>query len=405
MYYNSKINRAVKSQSIPSLTPSARVNFQVLIMSDTENNTSMDSIVTSLKSLEATDLFKVLKTVVTEVEKKSKQIAKSSGKSTTTKKSGSMPKGEVPPQLKKPRAWVEYTLKDALQNGWESFVVVQTKKDKDSGVKTEEQIEMPGSILHDGAHVFDGSVTTENPTGKQLIHKEAMSLSKQRKESGHATYAAFEAQYVDEVSEDDKSVVSSSSSKVIVKMTAAEKEAEAAAKKAAKEAEKAAKKAEKEAEKAEKKAEKEAEKAAAKAAKEEEKAAAKAAKEAQKKPAVTKAVVPASAVTRPKGAVSTSQSEDVKKTTVTPVKATVTPVKAATEATQKKKPVTKVEEIPADGMVHPWTHKGKKYLRNSDGETWSVGADGGCGEWVGMYDSKTDKIDTTAAEPIFDDSE
>jgi GxxExxY protein len=61
----------------------------------------------------------------------------------------------------------------------------------------------------------------------------------------------------------------------LVKKTAAEKEAEAAAKKAEKEAEKAAKKAEKEAEKEAKKAEKEAEKAEAKAKKEAEKAAAK----------------------------------------------------------------------------------------------------------------------------------
>jgi hypothetical protein len=179
-----------------------------------------------------------------------------------------MPKGAIPPQLKKPRAWVEYTLKDALENGWESFTVVQKKKDKETNTITEEQIEMPASILHNGAHIYKDSISEKTPEGKQLIHKEAMSLSKQRKESSHATYAEFEAQYVDETTDDDKSVASSTSSKkIVVKKTAAEKEAEAAAKKAEKEAEKEAKKAEKEAEKAAKKAEKDAEKEAKKAEK------------------------------------------------------------------------------------------------------------------------------------------
>jgi len=63
------------------------------------------------------------------------------------------------------------------------------------------------------------------------------------------------------------------------------------------------------------------------------------------------------------------------------------------------------EEIPNDGMVHPWTYKGKKYLRNFEGETWTVGADGGVGDWAGLYDSKTTKLDTSAPEPVFDDSE
>lgn len=317
-------------------------------MSDSENNSTVEEMLSSLKSLDTGDLFKVLKQALSEAEKQSKQMKKSSAKETTTKKkTGSMPKGVVPKQLMKPRAWVEYTLKDAHTNGWESFTVVQVTKDKTTGTKTEEQIEMPKSILHNGSHVFEGSVTEEHPDGKQLIHKDAMSLSKQRKMNGHGSWTAFEAEYVDESSEDEKSVTSNSSSKIVVKKTAAEKEAEAAAKKAAKEAEKEAKKAEKEAEKAAKKAEKE--------------------------------------VKKPKD--------------------TTKPVETVTTVPAKKKPVAKVEEIPNDGMVHPWTYNNKKYLRNADGETWSVGADGGCGGWVGLYDSKTDKIDTSATEPVFEDDE
>ena len=319
--------------------------------SDNESVSTMDNVMSTIKTLESAELFKLIKTIVSEVEKKTKQTSKTSSKAVVAKKTGSMPKGSIPPQLKKPRAWVEYTLKHALENGWEAFTIHQTHKDKETGEKTEEVIEMPGSVLHDGAYVYADSVNEKNPAGKQLIHKDAMSLSKQRKEANHPTYAEFEAQYVDDTSDDDKSTTSSKASTVksVVKKTAAEKEAEKEAKKAEKEAEKAAKKAEKEAEKEAKKAVKEAEKASKKAEKEAEKEAKKAEKETAKKPAV-KATTPAAAVKK-----------------ATPVKEEKPAEKPVAPA--KKKPVTKVEDIPADGMVHPCTINGKQYFRNSDGET------------------------------------
>jgi hypothetical protein len=349
---------------------------------------TMEEVVSSLKTFESAELFKILKAVASEAEKKSKQT-KTAAKA-PAKKSGSMPKGAVPPQLKKPRAWVEFTLKHALENGWEPFTVLQKKKDKETNTITEEQIEMPGSTLHNGAYIYEDSVSDKTPEGRQIIHKEAMSLSKQRKESNHATYAEFEAQYVDETDDDRSDAGSTASKKIIVKKTAAEKEAEAAAKKEAKEAEKAAAKAAKEAEKAAAKEAKEQEKAAAKAAKEAEKEAKKQEKEAAKKP-VVKAPVPAAAVKK-----TTKAAEPA-----TPVKKAAEPV---APGAPKKKPAAK-EEIPNDGMVHPCTIKGKKYLRNFEGETWTVGADGGVGEWAGMYDAKADKLDTSAPEPVYEDEE
>ena len=365
----------------------------------------MEALVATLKSLEAADLFKVMKQALAEAEKRTKGAAPKGKAAAAAKKTGSMPKGVVPPQLRKPRAWVDFTLAHALENGWEAFTVYQTKKDKDSGEKIEEEIEMPGSILHDGAHVYEGSVTEKTPAGKQIIHKDAMSLSKQRwapkeaKGTHPELYKEFEASYVEEeVDASETASTTSSAKKVVVKMTAAEKAAAAEAKKAEKEAEKAAKKAEKDAEKEAKKAEKEAEKAAKKAEKEAEKAAKKAEKEAAKKPAA-KAPVPAAAV---------------KKAAATPVKATSTPVKvgAAVKAPSapKKAPVAaapKKEEwsCPADGMVHPWPYKGKQYLRNSDNEVWLKGADGGCGEWQGVYLPAEDRIDDSVSEPEFADEE
>jgi hypothetical protein len=263
--YRPSLNRVV----LPSkdITHSKYPNLFQVKMSSTP--VSMDTILLSLKTLESADLFKFMKAALSEAEKKSKQSKTASPSS--TKKAGSMPKGAVPPQLKKPRAWVEYTLKDALENGWDTFTIVQKKKDKEANTTIEEEIEMPASVLHDGSHIYKDSISEKNPNGRPIIHKEAMSLSKHRKETGHSSYAEFEAQYVDEpVSSDEdsksESASTTSSKKIVIKKTAAEKEAEKEAKKAAKEEEKEAKKAEKEAEKEAKKAAKDAEKAEKKSA-------------------------------------------------------------------------------------------------------------------------------------------
>ena len=342
----------------------------------------MDDIISSVKTLEAADLFKLIKAVVAEAEKKSKISAKGAK---TAKKTGSAPKGVIPTQLKKPRAWVEFTLKDAIENGWESFTVHQTKKDKTSGEKVEEEIEMSAAVQNDdGAWVYEDSITDKSPKGKQIIHKEAMSLSKQRKTNNHPSWAAFEASYVeDEDSSDDSKSTSNSSTKTVVRKTAAEKAAEMESKKAAKEAEKVAAKEAKEAEKAAAKAAKEAEKVAAKAAKEAEKEAA---KSATKKP-VAAPKKPVAAPKKPEASVAPA------------------PAPAPVKTIKTVKPAAPKEEIPADGLAHPWTFKGKKCLRTSDNEVWEAKADGSMGKWLGLYDPTTEKIDASAEEPEFADEE
>ena len=356
----------------------------------------VEEVLAALKQLEAPELFKVMKQALVEAEKRSKAAAVP--KKAAAKKAGSMPKGVVPPQLRKPRAWVDFTLKHALEHGWEAFTVYQTKKDKTTGEKVEEEIEMPCSELLNGAHVYKDSVDEKHPSGKQLIHKDAMSLSKQRwapkEKTGthHALYLEFEASYVEEASSAPSSD-SESAKKVIVRKTAAEKAAEAEAKKAAKAAEAEAKKAAKEQEKEAKKAEKEAEKEAKKAEKEAEKEAKKAAKKAVP-------MVPAAAVKKvaaaPKPVAAAPKPAAVPKAAVT----------AAPKAAPKPlKPAVESWTCPADGMVHPWPYKGKQYLRNSDNEVWLKGEDGGCGEWQGIFRPTEDRIDDSVPEPVFDDEE
>jgi len=364
----------------------------------------MEVVLATLKSLETADLFKVMKQALAAAEKRSTAAAPRGARAAAAKKAGSMPKGVVPPQLRKPRAWVDFTLRHALENGWESFTVFQTKKDKETGEKIDEEIEMSESVLHEGAHVYDGSVTEKTPAGKQLIHKDAMSLSKQRwapkdKKGTHPElYAEFEASYVEE-EVDVPEAASVASSKVVVKMTSAEKTAAAEAKKEAKALETAAKKEAKALEAAAKKAEKAAEAAAKKAEREAEKAAKKAEKEAAKKPSA-KAPVPAAAIKKAAVPAPAKVPAAASAAALSAVKAPVKKAVVAAVAPKKEE-----WSCPADGMVHPWPYKGKQYLRNADGEVWLKGADGGCGEWQGVYLAEEGRIDDSVPEPDFEDEE
>ena len=118
-----------------------------IIDSESVISVDMDSLVTSVKALDSADLFKLLKATLAEAEKKAKAGGKG-GKAKATKKAGSAPKGVIPSQLKKPRAWVEYTLKDAIENGWESFTVHQTKKDKEDDDGDKKEIDFKEKALN-----------------------------------------------------------------------------------------------------------------------------------------------------------------------------------------------------------------------------------------------------------------
>ncbi len=172
------------------------------------------------------NLFKVMKLVTAETEKKSKDAAKvvAKGKAKASAKAAkraSAVKGVMPPHLMKPRAWVEYVLAYGRKNGWEAFTAQQTRTDKDTGMKVVETIEMPGSVLHEGVHIFEDSISEKDPKGKTLIQKDAMSLSKvwwaQKIEKGmhEEIYREFEAQYVPTVASDAESEAEAEASEEI----------------------------------------------------------------------------------------------------------------------------------------------------------------------------------------------
>lgn len=355
----------------------------------------IESITSSIKNFDTTELMKLLKAVVSEMDKKINK----SGKAKKVKKEGSMPKGQVPPHLRRPCAWVEFTLKHAKEHGWEKFTITQTKKNKETGEKVTEEIEMSGSVLHEGVHIYEDSITEEKPNGKTIIQKEAMSLSKSRWAQKENTgthkelYDEFLVEYEakEQAKESSNDEESDEEKKVVEKKLTKEEE------KAKKEEEKKVKEAEKTAAKEAEKAAKEAEKAAEKAAKEAEKAAKeaeKAAKESEK-----------------------AAKEEEKKKTVTPVKKAEKAEKAVPSAPVKaKKEVKKVvkeeakEEVDTwkcedDGNVYPWTFKGVTYLRNAQNEIWTKQEDDSMGEWCGVYIHAQGRIDDSVPAPEFEEEE
>ena len=347
-------------------------------------------IVESMKSIDMLDMVKILKAAIAELEKKLKaQKAQKPVKEKKQKKAGSMPKGVVPKQLRKPRGWVEFVLKHANENGWEPFIISQTKKNKVTGEKETEEIEMSGSVYHEGLYVFEDSVTDACPTGKKAIHKDAMSLSKQywtpKDQSGtrQDLYELFEMQYVDEddvpVSEEEvqeeESTVEDGQDEEEVKEEPVKEEP---VKEEPVKVKKISEKEQKALDAAEKKAKKEREVAEKKA----------------------KTPVKSSKIAED-AAIESKESVETEEVVKTPIKAK--PSKEEPNAPIKAKKVVKKAVVewtcPDDGNVHPWDYEGVTYLRTFDGNVWKASQTGELGDWVGQYDVKTGGIDGTAVEP------
>ena len=309
-------------------------------------------VLAALKEFDCADLFEVIKVATREAEKQAKRGFK-------PKADPSAPKKATPKQFQKSTCWINFTMKHAMENGWEQFIIENTKKGEAILMDASEETE-------NGEHLY--------PNGKPMILTHAMSLAKQRwsqktktgthEELYNEFSAEFEAHKAEEPVEEAEEEVPKPA---LVLKTAEQKAAELAAKKAelaekaaiAKAAREAAAEAKKK-EKAELAAKEKAEKAAAKAAV---KAAVK---------------VPAAALKAPIRVVTTKV--------------------VAKPATAVKKFVDSFT-CPNDGQVHEWTFKGTKYLRNFDNQIWLLTEEGECGDWCGVFADGS--IDDSVEEPSF----
>ena len=319
---------------------------------------SIQNIQETMNEFSLEELLTIIATATVAAKKKAKIVEKAPKEA--KEKKGSMPKGELPPQLQKPFAWVDYTLKHANENGWTSYKV-----------KGQEEM-AEASELREGVHVFPS-------TGKPLNRKQAMSLSKhywsakEEKGENQALYEAFDAQHVPSprkvvVEESDDEAASACSS------------AEAMAPKPKKE--KAAPKPKKT--EVEKEAEKEAKLAAKEAKKEADKLAKKAAKKAPAAASPMAASSPAVAAS-PVAAVEEVGLEAPKK--------------------KSKKPATETvidTWVPktTDGKVYPRTIGGVAYFSNHLHQLWAKDADGGVGDWAGEFLVSENRIDATKPDPF-----
>ena len=294
----------------------------------------IEVVLASLKSLATADLFKVTKASVAEAEKRCKS-GKLAPKVEKEKK-------ETPKQLRKPKEWVNWVLKHAQANGWESFTV--------ENKKANELIEMPESVQNEaGEYRF--------PDGKKMTLTLAMSLSKlywaaKDKMGSHPElYAEFETEYATTLVSEEEPVEVVEEKPKMVRKTAAQKAEEIATAKAALEAAKPVK---------------------------------------VPKAPKAKEIVPKTAVKVPAKA---------SKAVAAVVAAPASGVKPG----PKKKAVVPVWSCPADGNVYPWDYKGEKLLRNFENQVWVAEEDGGCGDWKGIYLPEEDRIDDSAADPFADE--
>ena len=371
-----------------------------------ENN----SIAMSFKDLDTLDLMKVMKSIVHEVCKKMKSMKIKS----KTKKEGSMPKGIVPAQLRRPRAWVDFTLKHAQENGWESFTIFQTKNNKETGKKEVEEIKMEESVFHDGTYIYQNSVNEKNPTGKKMIQKDAMSLSKQRwtAKDSTGTHKSLYEEFLSTYEDEDESAVGSSDA-----LDALDNASDSATASTASTASTAAVTPTKKNKNNENDSVMSVPKTPEKSI-------------VKEVPSAPVKVVKVKAKETVKETVKKEVKETVKETVKEEVKEEVKEVKEVKKVKEVKVKEVKVKEVkvkevkekakgkekekekdpetdtnwvsPEDGNVTSWKFKGKLYLRNSYNHMWEDNNDGELGKWSGVYIPTENRIDETAEEPLYE---
>lgn len=310
---------------------------------------AMDALLEHLKTLSPADLIKVQKAVTAQLEKALKNASKPVKAVKAVKKANP----NAGQQLVKPRAWVNYVLAYAHQNGWEAFTIRQNKKDKATGEKTEVITEMAESVCVDGVYYFADTIDSDTGKGKTMIPKHAMSLSKIYKAERPELYAEFEAQYVppqkpvsDVETDVETDVESEAESKV-----QPEPEKKESEKKPKKKVEKKKKESKKESVKESKKESvKKSEKPAKKKKEKSE------SKEDDSPVSIPDDLVPALPVKKPKNAKNTKKS---------------------------KKDTWTCED---DGDFHEWTHEGQKYQRDYKNRVFRQNDEGiTADDWMGIW--------------------
>ena len=144
---------------------------------------TLEVMMEHLPSMDPQELLELMAAVNTVLKKK--------WKSSPMKKSVEKVKKPAPKALKRNQAWIAFTLRHAMNNGWEAYTIHQETKNKATGETVPDDTARSGSVPNnaDTPYTFKdaktGAIVTPafiyEDTGKHFIYKEAMSLSAQWK--------------------------------------------------------------------------------------------------------------------------------------------------------------------------------------------------------------------------------
>ena len=410
---------ATKLSAIPSASD-VEIDMEIPVQEDeqeVQEELTLEELIKHLSDMDVMDIMEMIEKANNILKKKWKLVQPKESKLNKPKKPASK-------ALKRNQAWIPFVLKYVTENGWESFTIQQTKKDKVTGEEVTEVVERSGSIPNTIDYSYKDAKTKKTitpafifeDTQKHLIFKDAMSLSaKLRYEDDDKKvesdlFKQFLAEYQepedssaignDDTHDDSDSSSSSSSSSTptrsVIRMTSAEKEAEKERKQKEKEEEKEQKRLEREAEKEKKRKEKEEEEEKKRKEKEKE------TKKSSPKP-VEKKVIPAKKSTSPTASSASTEKAATTASTEKAATAASKPTIAAKKPAPKNIPAKPVVfNIPNDGYAHKWDFEGVTYMANSDRMIWTRNVSGDADAWVGIFLPSENRIDTTVPEPEYE---
>ena len=168
--------------SVESIPSASEVECEVQEEVQEAQLLTLELMVEHLPSMDPQELLELMAAVNAVLKKK--------WKSSPTKKSVEKVKKPAPKALKRNQAWIAFTLKHAMDNGWEAYTIHQETKNKTTGETVPDDTARSGSVPNDADTPYTfkdktGSIITPafiyEDTGKHFIYKEAMSLSAQWK--------------------------------------------------------------------------------------------------------------------------------------------------------------------------------------------------------------------------------
>jgi ElaB/YqjD/DUF883 family membrane-anchored ribosome-binding protein len=108
---------------------------------EVQQEVTLEEIIRHISDMDATELMEMIDKANSVLKKKWKQIQPTESKLKKLNK----PKKPASKALKRNQAWIPFVLKNATDNGWESFTIQQTTKDKTTGQTVNEIVERSGS--------------------------------------------------------------------------------------------------------------------------------------------------------------------------------------------------------------------------------------------------------------------